>query len=465
MRSSGSWTRPRGTTAVGQMLACALVASVTACGAARPNASAITRLEQQRTAKPTSESIRRSLGIKYFEDKRYAEARTELIEATKLDPKDGLAALYLGQTAEAQNDLPAARAAYSTYVKFGHTSGVRKQLDEKLAALQRKEIGLQAKDAVANEARIGVTPGPRNTIAVLPFVFSGADTTYKPLERGFAELITTDLARFPGLTVLERSRLEAILDELKLQASGATDAGTSVRAGKLLQAGSLVSGQLDMQPGNNLRAVSVVVNVQTSQTAAAGQQTSPVEQLFTIENTIVFAIAQQFNITITTAIRNAIEQRPTKSVQAFLSYSRGLTAEDQGRYDDAGRFFQDATRLDPGFGGAQQKSTEVHNVVAGAQVTSATVESGLKGSAEGAVVAAATQGVVATGTSTNTALIAAANLNPSVAGATTGGAAITSGGIVPAGPQAGTGIGADNPSVQSAVVTLTIGPPKPGGNR
>src|SRR4051812_29813310 len=98
------------------MLTCALAASVTRCWPARSNGGAITRLEQQRTAKPGSASVRRSLGISYFQGKRYAEARTELSEAAKLNPKDGLTALYLGEAAEAQSDLPAARAAYSTYL-------------------------------------------------------------------------------------------------------------------------------------------------------------------------------------------------------------------------------------------------------------------------------------------------------------------------------------------------------------
>ena len=46
------------------------------------------------------------------------------------------------------------------------------------------------------------------------------------------------------------------------------------------------------------------------------------------------------------------------SLAAFLAYSRGLTAEDEGRFDEANRFYRDALRIDPGFGAALQRSSD-----------------------------------------------------------------------------------------------------------
>ena len=41
-----------------------------------------------------------------------------------MNPNDGVAALYLGLTAEAQNDLRRRRTAYSRYLDVGKTRGV-----------------------------------------------------------------------------------------------------------------------------------------------------------------------------------------------------------------------------------------------------------------------------------------------------------------------------------------------------
>ena len=67
-------------------------------------------------------------------------------------------------------------------------------------------------------------------------------------------------------------------------------------------------------------------------------------------------------------------------------------AEDAGRLDDAVRFFENARSIDPGFSAALQRAQNAAAAQAGAQVTSARVEQGLRGSNEGAVVAAASRG-------------------------------------------------------------------------
>jgi tetratricopeptide (TPR) repeat protein len=441
-----------------------LAVLATGCAAGRGGVNAIPRLEQQRDAKPNSASIRTSLGITYFKANRLAEARPELEQAVKLDPKNGTAALYLGMTAEAQNDLTAARTAYTSYLKVGRTNRVRKSLEQHLAAITRKEIEASAKAAILNERQLtGVAGNPR-TVAVMPFAFIGADTTLKSLERGFAELVTTDLARFEELTVVERARLQAILDELNLQASGATDASTNVRMGKLIQAGKLVSGKLEMRTATQMTATAAVVDVTTGQASAAATSTDALEALFKMENDIVFSVVESMGIRLTTAMRNRIEQRPTKSVQAFISFSRGLAAEDRGNYDEASRFFQDASRLDPNFNAPQQKAQEVRNVVSGGTISAAVVESGLQGSAEGAVVNAAVQGVVTTASTapTTTALAVAATLNPSTSGAATG-ATVTSAVVAPTNDGASSGTGAATVGASAAFVPVRL--TQPGGGQ
>ena len=408
-----------------------LTAALAACATGRvTNAAAVDRLEQQQVANPTSASVNRALGIAYYQVARYPEARAALETAARLDPKDGTTALYLGFTAEAQNDFPAAKRAYSSYVQFGRTSRVRGQLQSRLAALARKELVADAKAAVAQEATLTGAVGSPQTIAVLPLRFSGADTTLQPLGRGFADMLTTDLARSSQLTLVERSRMQALLDELALQRSTVADAKTSARAGRLVRAGRVVQGsllQVGSDNGEQLRVDAAVVDVPTTRIRGTAQGADVLDQVFDLEKRVAVDLFRQLGVTLTPAEQTALEQRPTRSLAAFLAYSRGLAEEDAGRYDAAARYFNEATRIDPGFGVAQQRGQQSSAAAAGAQGSAASVEASLKGSTEGKVANAAGQGqiTVAEGTGLGgTAGNTVDDINASTAGnATSGGSA------------------------------------------
>jgi tetratricopeptide (TPR) repeat protein len=434
------------------VLAGALAAGACATGISG-SADSISRWEKARTADPKSETAQRSLGIAYFKANRFDDARGALAQATALDPKDGVAALYLGLTAEAQNDLSGAQKAYETYLEVGRTRGAKNQIRDRLEALKLKRIQAEAKQALARESQLAATPGPRNTVAVMPFTFTGSDTSLKPIERGFAELVTTDLSRVSALTVVERERIQALLDEIALQQNG-TAAGTGVRAGKIIGAGRMVAGSIQQQ-GSTLQTDAFVTDMATTQPSAQTRDSRALDDLFTMEKQIVLGLVQNMGITLTVAERNAIEQRPTRSLAAFLAFSRGLELSDRGQFDAASRQFDNALRLDPSFGSAAQKSQEAKSAATGSNVTANTVESSLRGSAEGATVNAATSTTTSSTLGGGAGSIAE-GLNPSVAGGATAGAGTTT--TQPAvDPSSGTG--GDNPSTKTAKVSITIKKP------
>jgi tetratricopeptide (TPR) repeat protein len=386
--------------------------SLGACASGASGRS-IARLEQAQRAEPGSFAVNRSLGIGYYKAGRYADARAALETATRLDPRDGTTALYLGLSSEELGDLAGAKRAYSTYLSVGRTSRVRIQLQSRLAALTRRELAEDAKRAVQQERTLGAVAGSPTTIAVMPLRFSGVDSSLRPLERGVAELLTTDLARSPKLTVLERARIQAVVDELALQGSGRTDPATNVRAGRLLRAGRLVQGSILQLDGSQLRVDAAVVDVPTTQVRGVAQGSDQMEQLFALEKRIALELFDQLGVTLTVAERNAIEQRPTRSLAAFLAYSRGLTAEDEGRYDEASRFYRDAMRLDPGFDAALQRNRDARVLVTGMGLSPQFIEGGFRGSADD-------PGSRGRGSEVSAAVHAAADdLNPSAAASAT----------------------------------------------
>lgn len=417
----------------------------------------IARLEAARRANPSSVAALRALGVAYYKAKRYQDARTVLDHARRLDRRDGVSALYAGLSAEALGDLTNAKAAYNGYLEVGKTRRVKNQVRARLAALSAAEVEAAAKRAVANEASLSSTPGPVTTIAVPPFRCE-CSAELLPLERGLAELMITDLSRSARLTIVERDRMQAIADEIQLSQSDRVDGATAVRAGKLIQAGRLVAGDVFAQ-GNTLRMGSRVVVVQDGTIGQPQQVENDLGSLFAMQKQLVFRIFEQLNVTLTPAERQLVERRPTTNLSAFLAYSRGLQAADDGRFQDAARFFESARSLDPGFNAAAARLQTAQAAATGAQVSATTIEAGLGSNVEGQQVTAAANGQVTSGgqglenTLRNTVL----DVNPSSITQVTNDT--RTGTTATPRPDASEGLGTSNPLSRTGRVIIII--PRP----
>lgn len=383
----------------------------------------IARLEAARQRSPQSVPALRALGIAYYKAERFQEAAPVLERARTLDPRDGLSSLYSGLAAEALQDLTGARRAYEAYLTYGVSRRTKEQIRARLVALARQEAVAAAKAAVADEARLATVPGSPLTVAVPPLTFRGTDTTLKPLERGLAELLITDLSRSAKLTVVERDRMQALADEIALGAGGAVDSGSAVRAGRLMQAGTLVNGLILQQGADGLTLDARLVSVADGRFGEGTTVTNTLDALFAMEKQLAFGLFERLGVQLTPAERQLVERRPTSNLNAFLAYSRGLQAADDGRFEDAARYFDDARSIDPGFGlaavRAQATSASVQAASNGAQVTAATIEASIQGTAEAVTVQAAVTGTTsaaapsaASGSISNTLQTASQSLNP-----------------------------------------------------
>lgn len=381
-----------------------------------PPATAIARLELVRDRAPSAVPALRALGVAYYRAGRAADARDVLAKARALAPRDGVVALYLGLSAEHEGDLAAAREAYTSYLSVGRTSRTRAQVRARLATLRRAELQREAKAAVARETSLVAQPGAPTTVAVMPLGFSGDDSTLAPLGRGLAELLITDLARVGQLTLLERERVQAIADELAL--APAADQSTAVRAGRVVRAGRLVHGDILHVAGRGLSVTAGVVDVPSGLSTHIVERNDALDAVFTLEKQLAFGLLDALGVTPTPAERALIEERPTRSLAAFLAYSQGLGAEDRGDFAEARRLFESASRQDPGFRMAADRQARAAQAEAGAALTPASVQASLDG-AEGAVVRAADRGVTDVLGLTMQGLVD--DLNPSMAALLRGG--------------------------------------------
>lgn len=314
----------------------------------------IPALEVEKAQRPQDANTLARLGVAYFKAERYTDARPVLDSAVARDPRNGVAAIYLGMTSEQLGDFATAKQAYQSYIGLAPNSELKATAQQRLALVDRRQMEYQARQALANEAALSTMPPESNTVAVMPFSYGGTNAEIQPLTRGLAQLLVTDLAKSRQLRVLERERMQAILNEMKLSDSGRADPTTALRSGRMLRAARVVQGTLTDLPGDRLRVNAVVVNVATAGAGSPATGADQLNRLFDLEKQIAFSIFTAMGVQLAPAEQEAINQRPTQNIQAFLAYSRGLTAQDQGDYAAAQADFNDAVNLDPSFRAASQ---------------------------------------------------------------------------------------------------------------
>jgi len=329
----------------------------------------IPTLEAQKSQRPQDANTLARLGVAYFKAERYSDARPVLDSAVAHDPSNGVAAIYLGMTAEQLGDFATARQAYQAYIGLASNSELKRTAEQRLALVDRRQLEFQARQALASEASLSQMPPESNTVAVMPFNYGGSNAEIQPLTRGLAQLLVTDLAKSRQVRVLERERMQAIVDEMKLSDSSRADPTTAVRSGHLLRAARVVQGTLTDMPGAQLRINAVVVDVATAGAGGTASGADQLNRLFDLEKQIAFSLFNAMGVQLAPAERDAINQRPTQNVQAFLAYSRGLVAQDNGDYSAAQADFNDAVNLDPSFRAASQGAAAAGDLGAASQTT------------------------------------------------------------------------------------------------
>jgi len=325
-------------------------------GGARPARVApadVPALQTQARQQPTNAQVRFRLAAALLAGGRSDTAIVVARAGQLLAPGDALGPLLIGacQEKDGRPDL-----AYATYTEFAaqhaKARGVAAVRGKAQLAL-RAQAEQTARLALARESTLTALPPEPSTLAVLPLTIAG-DSSFQPLSRGLAELLTSDLALVRTLRLLERVQIGVLLDELKLGQSQRADAATAARVGRLLRAERMVQGVAAITQDGPVRLSAAVVR--GDGTARSGAQANGTfKQLLDLEKQLVFGLATQLGIQLTEAERQRILQQGPKNLTAFLAYSEGLQALDRGDYRAAARAFGAAAHADPGFQAAQQQ--------------------------------------------------------------------------------------------------------------
>ncbi len=310
------------------------------------------RLREIIKANPNEREAVRDLGIVLHDMKEYKNAAIILEKALRHLPNDGRTRLALGMTYEQLRRWNDAIKLYRDHSKLPN-SEYRQQLRGRLEFAIQGKLREEARQALASEKNLAPSRLPENSIAVLKFHDLGSSPDMAPLATGLADMVITDLSQVRSITVIERSRIHALMEEMGLGQSGLVEEGTVPRVGNLLGARKILQGSFLQEKEKELRLDANLADVVQARAKSAGKVSGELARFFRLEKDLVFKVLRELGVQLPKEEEQAILTIPTENLLAFLAYARGLEARDRGAYEKAEQEFETAVKADAKFARAQ----------------------------------------------------------------------------------------------------------------
>ena len=342
-------------------VAAALLVVGTACTAGRrppaPTADQIPELRTELRESPDDVDAMVRLAAAYQAAGQPKRALPHLVEARRRFPDNAASLFYLGLVREDLERYDEAREAYRSYLDLEGSGRLAGAAERRLTLLRRQELLASVRQTLERESELADRVPDERTVAVFPFQYRGDDPRFRPLGRALAEFLVTDLSRTEALTVLERSRLQLLLDEMELSESDYVEPGTAVQSGRLLGAANLVQGMLEGNEAEMGMEASVIDARQPPpdvlEPVASGSR--PAREIFELESEIALSVYRSLGVELTSAQRERITGPPTRDLDAVLAFGRGLMAQDTANFGAAARHFDRAVQIDPNFSQAVER--------------------------------------------------------------------------------------------------------------
>jgi len=316
----------------------------------------------------------RDLGVIYFQARQYAPADSCLQRAFAQNTQDPKTIFYLGMAREFQGKIPQALPLYERYKEVARLSPYRRLMAGRYQQLTLDLTRQDIRALLQQEQQLSEDRMSPQVVAVFPLRYLGEDQKFAPLGKGLSEMLITDLGKVSQLKLLERIRLQTLLDEMALAKSDFFDQSTAPRFGKLLGAGRIIAGTYNVTGKDQLQTDLLSWDVINRNFPAAATESAVLQNIFRLEKALVFNVIAGLGVELTPEEREKIQFIPTQNLQAFLAYSRGLEKEDAGDFKAAAGFYQQALKLDPNFGAAVTKAEVAEGLsAAGGSKESATV--------------------------------------------------------------------------------------------
>lgn len=203
------------------------------------------------------------------------------------------------------------------------------------------------------------------TMAIIDFLNSSIDQAdrFEPLRMGIASMLINYLNGATGLKVVERERLNWLLEEIKLNQSDLINPSARVRPGHLLGATTMLTGGFMVQ-GRNVTIWARLDKVETGEVLLAESVEGSTRRIPDLLEKLSLRVASAINVALD---ENEVGPRTeTNSLDAMLSYAEGLELEQKGDFRGAFEKFQEALEYDEHYTRAKLKAQSAGLMLAAA---------------------------------------------------------------------------------------------------
>jgi TolB-like protein/Tfp pilus assembly protein PilF len=203
--------------------------------------------------------------------------------------------------------------------------------------------------------RSTVTPGPENSIAILPFTDVSQERELEYLCDGIAEEIINSLTKVEGLRVVARTSAFSF----KGKNEDMRDIGRTLNVGTLLE-GSV------RKAGNKLRITAQLINAADGYHMWSERFDREMEDVFAIQDEITLSIVDKLRITILGEEKAALVKRYTEDVEAYNLYLKGRffwNKRTETGYLKGLEYFRQAIDQDPGYALAHAGIADCYNLL------------------------------------------------------------------------------------------------------
>lgn len=185
-------------------------------------------------------------GLEAFRDGNDTGLVQAMESVRRIAPGEPLVAYYLGLVALKRENNAEALTLLQEYARQDPEGAAAREVPKTLTLLSSAQLQQEVASAVAREQEVVATPPEPGSIAVQAFVNQGNEN-YRAMAKGLAAMIIADLSKVPGLKVLEREKVQLLVNEAKLGDSGLADRASAVRSGRLMRAEKVVVGNFEVQ--------------------------------------------------------------------------------------------------------------------------------------------------------------------------------------------------------------------------
>lgn len=163
-----------------------------------------------------------------------------------------------------------------------------------------------------------------------------------------SEFLVSAYSAFEGITVLERGKLQTIIEEQKFQLSGMTDETGAVEIGELLNARQIVQGSYHY-PGQDIEISGQIVDVESGEVIAAATVDGPSDDIRPVLKALLYKMVEQqsgasvkmgADLAFTIPVEARLVNLENQSIESIETYAKALEAAFNKNDEEALSYLQ-----------------------------------------------------------------------------------------------------------------------------